>query len=56
MGYDHVSIDLVKDCAHFMCRPLTYIINSSMNSGIVPDQLKIACVILFFKSDNVIVL
>ena len=51
-GYDHVSVDLVKDCAHFICCPLTHIINLSMTSRIVPDQRKIARVILIFKSGD----
>lgn len=34
-GYDHISIDLVEDCAHFICRPLSHIINLSITSGIV---------------------
>ena len=45
MGYDHVSMDLIKDCAHLICRPITHIIDLSLTSGIVPDQLKIARVI-----------
>ena len=45
MGYDHISMDLVKDCVHLICRAITHIVNLSLTSGIVPDQLKIACLI-----------
>ena len=45
MGYDYVSMDLIKDCAHLICRPITHIIDLSLTSGIVPDQLKITRVI-----------
>ena len=51
-GYDNVSMDLVKDCASLTCRPLTHIINLSIVSGIVPDQLKIARVMPLFKSGD----
>lgn len=35
--YDHISIDLVEDCGHFICGPLSHIqvINLSITSGIV---------------------
>ena len=51
-GYDNVSMDLVKDCANLICRPITHIVNLSIASGIVPDQLKIARVIPLFKSGD----
>ena len=50
MGYDHASMVLVRDCAHLVCCPITHIIDQSLTSGIVPDQLKIARVIPLFKS------
>ena len=45
-------MDLVKDCAHFICHPLTHIINLPKTSGIVPDQLKITLVIPIIKSGD----
>ena len=51
-GYDHASIVLVKDCAHFICRPSTHIINLSTTSGIVPDQPKITRGLPIFKSGD----
>ena len=50
--YDNVCMDLVKDCANLICRPLTHIIYLSIVSGIVPDQLKSARVIPLFKSGD----
>ena len=50
--YDNVSVDLVKLCAQLISSPLTHIINMSIVSGIVPDELKIAHVIPLFKSGD----
>ena len=36
--------------------PLTHIINLSIRSGIVPDRIKIACVIPIFKSGDSLLL
>ena len=41
---------LVKDSNEFITRPLVHIMNLSISSGIVPDQLKIARVLPIFKS------
>ena len=52
VGYDNVSVDLVKQCAQLINSPLTHIINMSIVSGIVQDELKIARVIPLFKSKD----
>ena len=52
VGYDNVSVDLVKQCAQLISSPLTHILNMSIVSGIVPDELKIARVIPLFKSGD----
>ena len=52
VGYDNVFVDLVKQCAQLISSPLTHIINMSIVSGIVPDELKIAHVIPLFKSGD----
>ena len=41
---------LIKESIDIIISPLTCIINLSINSGIVPKQLKIARVIPLFKS------
>ena len=46
------SVDLVKQCAQLISSSLTHIINMSIVSGIVPDELKIARVIPLFKSGD----
>ena len=40
VGYDNVSVDFVKQCAQLISSPLTHIINMSIISGIVQDELE----------------
>ena len=49
-GYDSISMNIVKESFNLICAPLTYIINLSLNSGAVPQEMKIARVIPLFKS------
>ena len=44
-GYDCISIKVVQGTFNLICAPLTYIINLSLNSGVVPQEMKIARVI-----------
>ena len=49
-GYDGIPTWSVNEFIGVISKPLTHIINLSLQSGIVPDQLKIARVIPLFKS------
>ena len=51
-GFDNIHIDVVKQNIDVISKPLTPIINLSLSSGIVPKQLKIACIIKLFKSGD----
>ena len=51
-GHDKVSMWSVKESINYISEPLTYIINLSINSGVVPDQMKLARVVPLFKSDD----
>ena len=42
----------VKESINYISEPLTYIINLSINSGVVPDQMKLARVVPLFKSGD----
>jgi hypothetical protein len=46
-GYDEIMI--VKQCIHTVWKPLTFIINLSLSSGIFPNQMKIAKILPIFK-------
>ena len=49
-GFDQVTIDVVKQTIDLIIDPLTHIMNLSLSSGIVPEQMKVAHVIPLFKS------
>ena len=51
-GYDSISMNVVKESFNLICAPLTYIINLSLNSGVVPQEMKITRVIPLFKSGD----
>ena len=51
-GYDTISVSIVKESIRIISEPLTHIINLSIQSGIVPDRMKIARVISIFKSGD----
>ena len=51
-GFDNIHIDVVKQNIDIISKPLTRIINLSLSSGIVPKQLKIACIIPLSKSGD----
>jgi hypothetical protein len=41
-GYDEIPDMIVKQCIHTVKKPLTFIINLSLSSGIFPNQMEIA--------------
>jgi hypothetical protein len=50
VGWDKIPIMAVKVSFEYICKPLTHIVNLSIESGIVPDQMKIARVVPIYKS------
>lgn len=51
-GIDDISARFIKDAAIVLTKPITYIINLSITSGIVPDELKSARVKPLFKKNS----
>ncbi len=51
-GHDNISSKLAKQTINQIVVPLTHIINQSMTTGVVPEDMKIARVIPIFKSGN----
>ena len=51
-GYDNIPIGIVKETIDVISDPLCHIINLSITSSVVPDQLKIARVIPIFKTGD----
>lgn len=51
-GNDEVRTTLVKEIKTFIVNPLTFIFSLSLETGVVPNDLKVAKVIPIFKSDD----
>ena len=51
-GLDNLPPGLLKDAAGVIAKPLTFIINLSLSSGVVPTDWKMAKVIPIFKSGS----
>ena len=51
-GHDNISMKLIKVLKGVITQPLTVIINQMLNTGIFPENLKIAKVIPIFKKEN----
>jgi hypothetical protein len=48
-GLDNIHLEIIRDVASIVSEPLIYIYSLSLNSGIVPDALKVAKVIPVYK-------
>ena len=55
-GHDNITNMVVKKVAPEISKPLCMIFNCSFNTGVVPEQLKIAKVIPIYKKENAEVL
>ena len=51
-GHDSISTKLIKQSINNIIEPLTNIINNSLSTGIIPNQLKIAKVISIHKQSD----
>ena len=51
-GYDNLRSSILKLSLPFICTPLTYLSNLSLQEGVFPEELKIANVIPLLKCDN----
>ena len=51
-GWDGLKTDVIKEVCHIIKKPLTHIINLSLQQGVVPDELKLARVVPIFKSGD----
>ena len=49
-GLDNIPTCFLKDTAYVICKPLTHVINLSMQTGEFPEDLKAARVSPIFKS------
>ena len=51
-GWDDFSTFVLKKCSFSLLQPLIHLINCSLQSGIFPDELKLARVVSIFKAGN----
>jgi len=51
-GYDHITMEDIKNACIYITHPLVNIINQSLHNGIFPNNLKIARVVPVFKTGN----
>ena len=51
-GQDEISTKLMKATITHIINPITHIINQSLQTGIVPNKMKIAKVVPIFKSNQ----
>lgn len=51
-GIDNIPARFIKDGASALAKPITYIVNLSITSGIVPEELKLARVKPLYKKNS----
>ena len=51
-GYDEISFNVVKKCFSELWEPLKHVFNSSIETGVFPGKLKIACVLPVYKAGD----
>ena len=51
-GADEINFNVIKHCFGELCGPLKYLFDSSLQSGVFPDLMKIAIVSPAFKTGN----
>lgn len=52
VGVDDISTKIIKAVGEYICHPLSYIINQSIEMGIFPQDLKLTLVKPLFKKEN----
>ena len=51
-GYDQITMNVLKEIIDLIVQQLMHVTNLSLNSGTVPDQMKIARVVPLFKTGD----
>ena len=51
-GADEINFNVIKHCFGELCRPLKYLFDSQLKSGVFPDLIKIAIVSPVFKTGD----
>ena len=51
-GIDEIPISVIKKCKYELYIPLLHMCNLSLSTGVVPDQLKLSCIVPIFKGGD----
>jgi hypothetical protein len=51
-GYDDITNKIMKSCRQQISKPLTYVINKSLSTGVYPERLKYAIINPIHKKGN----
>ena len=51
-GHDRISPKILMDCADVIAHSLTNVFNKSIQTGIFPDDFKLACISPIFKNGS----
>ncbi len=52
-GPDEITNEIIKSCSQQLITQLSKIINLSLETGVFPNDLKLACVIPIYKKENI---
>jgi len=51
-GYDGISNNILKHCVNEISKPMTFIFNNSLMTGVFPDRLKYAIILPIHKKGD----
>ena len=51
-GFDELPAFIVKQCSKLYVKPLCHVLSLSIRQGVFPNELKLAKVLLIYKSDD----
>ena len=51
-GWDEIPLKVLRNVMQYLITPIVHIINTSLHSGIVPFEMKIASIIPLYKSGD----
>ena len=54
-GHDDISTKLLKYISNEICKPLTLVVNQCLQTGIFPDNMKLAKVIPIYKKATLLI-
>jgi len=56
LGYDGISNNILKHCVNEISKPMTFILNYSLMTGVFPDRLKYAIILPIHKKGDKLIM